>query len=156
MSAGILPDMYRYTARKSTVSKNPKPTNISLCNNSPSSTHFSIYRNDNNIKQSPILDAFERSIKVEKEIPEQLESFTIQHDNEIEQMIIGENSEQTNEEIIYDIIEQIKNHIIQTSSPATTLSNSNQVYSIFYLIESILMIFCLDNEKFFNRYSGCA
>jgi hypothetical protein len=126
MSAGIMPDMYRHTARKSTVSKNVKPSNLSLCNNN-STTHYSTYHNDNNnSKQQTIFNTIECNIKLEKDIPQQEESFIILRDNEIEQMIMGEDIEQTNEEIIYDIIEQIINQIIQSSSNRI-ISNSNQV-----------------------------
>ena len=108
MSAGIMPDMYRHTARKSTVTKNLK---TSLCNNNNNSTS----------KQQTIFDRIECNIKLEKE-----ESFIIIPDNETEKMIIGEDIEQTNEEIIYEIIEQTIDKIIESSSNIF-LSNSNQV-----------------------------
>jgi len=128
MSAGIMPDMYRHTARKSTVSKNVKPSNVSLCNNNNnnSTTHYLTYHNDNNCKQQTIFDTIECNIKLEEDIPQQEESFIILPDNETEEMIIGEDIEQTNDDIIYDIIQQIINQIIQSSSN-TFLSNSNQV-----------------------------
>jgi len=127
MSAGIMPDMYRHTARKSTVSKNVKPSNVSLCNNNNNSTtHYSTYHNDNNCKQQTIFDTIECNIKLEEDIPQQEESFIILPDNETEQMIIGEDIEQTNDNIIYDIIEQIINQIVQSSSN-TFILTSNQV-----------------------------
>ncbi len=131
MSAGIMPDMYRHTARKSTVSKNVKPSNVSLCNNNNNSTtHYLTYHNDNNCKQQTIFDTIECNIKLEEDIPQQEESFIILPDNETEEMIIGEDIEQTNDDIIYDIIQQIINQIIQSSSN-TFLSTSNQVYLFF-------------------------
>jgi hypothetical protein len=126
MSAGIMPDMYRHTARKSTVSKNVKPSNVSLCNNNNSTTHYSTYHNDNNCKQQTIFNTIECNIKLEEDIPQQDESFIILPDNETEQMIIGEDIEQTNDNVIYDIIEQIINQIVQSSSN-TFLLTSNQV-----------------------------
>jgi hypothetical protein len=127
MSAGIMPDMYRHTARKSTVSKNVKPSNVSLCNNNNNSTtHYSTYHNDNNCKQQTIFNTIECNIKLEEDIPQQDESFIILPDNETEQMIIGEDIEQTNDNVIYDIIEQIINQIVQSSSN-TFLLTSNQV-----------------------------
>ncbi|CAF3658534.1 unnamed protein product [Rotaria sordida] len=153
MSAGILPDMYRYTARKSTVSKNPKPSNVSLCNNS--TTHYSTYHNDNNTKQQQIFDTIEHNIKLEKDVPQQQESFMILPDNEIEQMIIEENNEKTQEEIIYDIVEGITNQTIQTP----IISNLNQITKTFLIdtqdvhdvIDSIMNhIIENDNEEFLS------
>jgi len=123
MSAGIMPDMYRHTARKSTVSKNVKPSNISICNNNNSTTNYATYNNEKNSNESTIFDTLECNIKLEKDIPQQDEPFLILPDNEMEEMIIGEEIEGTNEDIIYDIIEQIIQQIIQSSSPLT----SNQV-----------------------------
>jgi hypothetical protein len=128
MSAGIMPDMYRHTARKSTISKNLKPSNVSLCNNNNNNsiTHYSTYLNDNNSKQSTIFEAIQCNIKLENDISQQEESFIIIPDNETEEMIIGEEIEQTNEEIIDEIMEQIINQIIQSSSN-TVLATPNQV-----------------------------
>jgi hypothetical protein len=123
MSAGIMPDMYRHTARKSTVSKNVKPSNISICNNNNSTTNYATYNNEKNSNESTIFDTLECNIKLEKDIPQQDETFLILPDNEMEEMIIGEEIEGTNEDIIYDIIEQIIQQISQSSSPLT----SNQV-----------------------------
>jgi hypothetical protein len=127
MSASIMPDMYRHTARKSTVSKNLKPSNVSLCNNS--TTHYTNYHNDNNnSKSTTIFDTIECNIKLENDIPQQQESFLILPDNETEQMIIGEDIEPTDEEIIYDIIEQIRNQIVQSSSN-TCIATMDQVFN---------------------------
>jgi len=99
MSTTILPDIYRHTARKSTVSRNVKP-NVSLCN--------STFNIDNNCKEErSSFDRIQCDIKLEADISSEEQSFIIIHDNEIEQMIV----EQTNEEIICDILEQIKNQI---------------------------------------------
>jgi hypothetical protein len=102
MSTTIIPDIYRHIARKSTVSRNVKPTskNVSLCNPT-----FNI---DNNFKEEQsIFDTIQCDIKLEKDIPQQEQSFIILPNNEIEQVIV----EQTNEEIICDILEQIKYQI---------------------------------------------
>ncbi|CAF1300568.1 unnamed protein product [Rotaria sp. Silwood1] len=157
MSAGILPDMYRYTARKSTVSKNPKSSNVSLCNNS--TTHYSTYHNDNNSKQQqqqqqPIFDKIEHNIKLEKDVPEQ-QTFIILPDNEVEQMVMEENNEKITEEIIHDIIEEINNQTIQTS----LILNSNQIEQSFSIdtqdvhdvIDSIMNhIIENDNKEFLS------
>jgi hypothetical protein len=90
MSTTIIPDIYRHTARKSTVSRNVKPPskNVSLCNS--------------------IFDTIQCDIKLEKDSPQQLEqSVIILPENEIEQMVV----EQTNEEIICDILEHVKNQV---------------------------------------------
>jgi len=102
MSTTIIPDIYRHIARKSTVSRNVKlpSKNVSLCNSS-----FNI--NNNCKEEQSIFDTIQCDIKLEKDIPQQEQSFVILPDNEIEQM----NIEQTNDEIICDIIEQIKNQI---------------------------------------------
>ncbi len=102
MSTTIIPDIYRHTARKTTVSRNVKPPskNVPLCNPS-----FTI---DNNSKdEQSVLDTSQCDIKLEKDIPEQEQSFIILPDNEIEQM----NIEPTDDEIICDIVEQINNQI---------------------------------------------
>jgi len=102
MSTTIIPDIYRHTARKSTVSRNVKTSskNVSLSNST-----FNI--NNNSKEEQSIFDTIQCDIKLEKDIPQQEQSFVILPDNEIEQM----NIEQTNDEIICDIIEQIKNQI---------------------------------------------
>jgi len=99
MSTTIIPDIYRHTARKSTVSRNGKPSskNVSLCNSTL----------NNSKEEQSIFDTIQCDIKLEKDVPQQEQSFIILRDNEIEQM----NIEQTNDEIICDIIEQIKNQI---------------------------------------------
>ncbi len=119
-----MPDMYRHTARKSTVSKNVKPSNLSISNNNNSTTNYTSYHLEKNSNEQTIFDTLECNIKLEKDIPQQDEPFIILPDNEMEEMIIGEEIERTtNEEIIYDIIEQIIQQIIQSSSPII----SNQV-----------------------------
>ena len=122
-----MPDMYRHTARKSTVSKNVKPAPVSICphpNNS--STPYSTYPNEKNASEQTIFDTLECNIKLEEDIPQQDIPFSILPDNEMEEMIIGEEIEQTNEEIIGDIMEQIIQQISQFSSN-TLLSMSDQV-----------------------------
>jgi hypothetical protein len=95
MSTTIIPDIYRHIARKSTVSRNVKTSsnNVALCNST-----F-------NIEEKSIYQKLQCNIKLEKDILQK--SFIIIPDNEIEQM----NIEQTNEEIIFDIIQQMKNQI---------------------------------------------
>lgn len=120
MSAGIMPDMYRHTARKSTVSKNLKPSNLNY--------------NTNEIpcKQLTLFNSIECNIKLEKD-----DTFIILQDNEIEQMIIEEDQN----EIIYDILQDIINQITQTS-----FENSNQVrekkdYLINQLQQNLFFVF---------------
>jgi hypothetical protein len=142
MSAGIMPDMYRHTARKSTISKNLKPSHVSLCtnnNNNNSTAHYSTYLNDNNSKQSTIFETIQCNIKLENDISQQEESFIIIPDNETEEMIIGEESEQTNEEIIDEIMQQIINQIIQSSSN-TFLATPNQVNNPHWMKEIFILL----------------
>ncbi len=74
--------------------------NVSLCNPT-----FNI---DNNCKEEQsIFQKLQCNIKLEKDSPERERSFVIIPENEIEQM----NIEQTNEEIIFDIVQQIQNQI---------------------------------------------
>jgi hypothetical protein len=122
-----MPDMYRHTARKSTVSKTLKPSNVPLCNTP--TTHYSSYNNDIDSKQEIIFDTIQCNIKLEEDIPHQEEPFIILPDNETEHMIIEEDIEQTHEEILYEIMEQILNQITQ-SSLDTILSCSDQVIII--------------------------
>jgi hypothetical protein len=153
MSAGIIPDMYRHTARKTTVSKTIKSSNVSLCNNPP--THYSPYNIDTNCKQQTIFDTITCNIKLEEDIPQPQEPFIILPDNEIEQMIIGEDFEQTNEEIINNIMEEILNEITQFSS-SIILSTSDQVFNSYKQINIRFSRFYLDKTNYFNKYSGCS
>ncbi|CAF0764901.1 unnamed protein product [Adineta ricciae] len=133
MSAGIMPDMYRHTARKSTVSKALKSSAIlPVCNNP--TTPYATYNNntnhlDNESRQDSIIDITPCQIKVEEESPQQSqqrESFLIIPDNETEQMIIAEEYSHTNEDVICDILEQILDQITQPSIE-TTQSSSTQI-----------------------------
>ena len=110
MSTAIIPDIYRHTARKSTVSRNVKPSNIAVCN--------STFNTDENFKTD---HSIFHTIKLENDIPQEEEeeqSFIVLPDNEIEEMIV----EQTNDEIICDILEQIKNQINEYSSNNTQVN----------------------------------
>ncbi|UJR22493.1 hypothetical protein I4U23_025546 [Adineta vaga] len=99
MSTSIIPDIYRHTARKSTVSRNVKSQAKTV------STSLSI---TNACKEEPsIFDTIQCDVKLENDIPHVEQSFVIIPENEIEQMIV----EQTNEDIVRDIIEQIQNQI---------------------------------------------
>ncbi|UJR26593.1 hypothetical protein I4U23_007913 [Adineta vaga] len=132
MSAGIMPDIYRHTARKSTVTKTLKSsTNVPLCN--PSSTHYAIYNNnDNETQQEPIFDAIQCNIKLEEDIPQQQETFLIIPDNEIEQIIIEEEQSHIDEDVLFDIMEQMLNLITQSSMDVIQ-SNSTQIQRTFSL-----------------------
>ncbi len=102
MSTTIIPDIYRHTARKSTVSRNVKPSSINVSLRNPT------LNIDNKSKEEQsIFDTIQCDIKLEKDIPQQEQSFVILSDNEIEQM----NIEQTHDEIIFDLVEEIKNQI---------------------------------------------
>ena len=127
-----MPDMYRHTARKSTVSKALKSSAIvPVCNNP--TTHYATYSNnnsnnhlDNESRQDSIIDITTCQIKVEKESPQQSqqpESFLIIPDNETEQMIIVEEHNHTNEDVICDILEQVLDRITQPSIETTQLSS---------------------------------
>ena len=98
MSTSIIPDIYRHTARKSTVSRNIKSQAKNVASLPVTNT----------CKEEPsIFDTIQCDIKLESDSPPMEQSFVIIRDNEIEQMIV----EQTNDEIIREIIEQIQNQI---------------------------------------------
>lgn len=145
MSTTIIPDIHRHIARKSTVSRNVKNSskNISLSN--------STYNIDKNSKEEQsIFDTIQCDIKLEKDIPQQDQPFVILPDNEIEQM----NIEQTNDEIICDIIEQIKNQI-----PEYLTNQVNKrikifklkIYEISFLIDTKIKY----KTNNINRYFSC-
>ncbi|CAF1518995.1 unnamed protein product, partial [Adineta ricciae] len=152
MSAGIMPDMYRHTARKSTVSKTLKSSAIvPVCNNP--TAHCAMYNNNNNhldneSRQDSIIDITPCQIKVEEESPQQSqqpESFLIVPDNETEQMIIAEDHSHTNEDVICDILEQILDRItqpsietIQSSSTQISRTSSADTQDVHSALDSIM------------------
>ena len=107
MSAGIIPDIYRHTARKSTVTKIIKSTNGS----SPSQSSLSYVTSHLNEKHSkplltPKLESIQCTIKLEEDSPP--EPMIILPDNEIEQMIVEEDLDRTIENVLEDILQQIE------------------------------------------------
>ena len=120
MSTTIIPDIYRHIARKSTVSRNVKnpSNNVPLCN----PTY--------NIEEQSIYQKLQCNIKLEKDIlPEQDRSFVLIPDNETEQM----NIEQTNEEIIFDIMQRMKDRIPENFTDQVCLKKKTTTtkYRIF-------------------------
>ncbi|CAF1331740.1 unnamed protein product [Rotaria sordida] len=138
MSTTILPDIYRHTARKSTISRNVKISS----NNLPLYNSTSIVDNNNIKEEKIIFDQIQSDYKFEKNIQQQKQSFLILPDNEIEQMII----EQTNEEIIKDILEQIQKQI---SNDYLNQTNGIQIIStdIHNCIDSLLNHFDTNNNE---------
>ncbi|CAF1317994.1 unnamed protein product [Rotaria sordida] len=138
MSTTILPDIYRHTARKSTISRNVKISS----NNLPLYNSTSIVDNNNIKEEKIIFDQIQSDYKFEKNIQQQKQSFLILPDNEIEQMII----EQTNEEIIKDILEQIQKQI---SNDYLNQTNGIQIIStdIHTCIDSLLNHFDTNNNE---------
>lgn len=99
MSTSIIPDIYRHTARKSTVSRNVK-SQVKTVASLPVT---------NTCKEEPsIFETIQCDIKLESDSLPMEQSFVIIPDNEIEQMVV----EQTNDEIIRQIIEQIQNDVL--------------------------------------------
>ncbi|CAF1352884.1 unnamed protein product [Adineta ricciae] len=123
MSTSIIPDIYRHTARKSTVSRNVKSQAKNVASLPVTNT----------CKEEPsIFDTIQCDIKLESDSPPMEQSFVIIPDNETEQMIV----EQTNDEIIREIIEQIQNQIqndmliqmMDVNSNCTTSSISMDIH----------------------------
>ena len=105
MSAGIMPDIYRHTARKSTITKALKSSLVNKTNDN-NSTAF---------HQDKLYESIECRIKLEKDIlPQPEEKFFILPNNELEEMIVD--TKETNEEIITNICKQIINEIVQSFS----------------------------------------
>ncbi|CAF4371460.1 unnamed protein product [Rotaria socialis] len=120
MSTTILPDIYRHFARKSTVSRNVKisPKNVPLCN--------STFTLDSNSQVTSL--AFNRvcsEVKLGSDV-QQKQTFLMLPDNETEEMIV----EQTNQEIISDIIEQIQQQIPDDFTDQKRTSNKRRSISI--------------------------
>jgi hypothetical protein len=154
MSAGIMPDVYRHTARKSTVSKMIKPSNVPVC--STVATPYATYHHDNEKKQETIFDAIECTIKLEEDIPASLpETFVLVPDNETEQLLVKEDQDQRNTEAAGDIIEQILNQIalsaVETTPMTVTQVRQENVGRYVTMIGC-----CLDTENAITRHSGCS
>ena len=134
MSAVVIPDLYRHTARKSTVSKNIKSSNVSPCtlNESPSptttTTNYSMYPSTSNSDEETIFNALQCDIKIEEDLSPVDQPFLLIRDNETEEMSIGEECEQqTDEQIIHQMIDEIVQSV-----PETSLSTSEQVNNSFF------------------------
>lgn len=108
MSAGIIPDVYRHTARKSTVSKTIKSTSIRSPQNLNLS-HLNISFDDKQLQTSNSINRISTTIKLE-ELPR--ETFIIQHDNEVEQMIIDDNHELIIRQILDEMIESLGTTVV--------------------------------------------
>lgn len=108
MSAVVIPDLYRHTARKSTVSKNVKSTNVSPCNfNQSSPTTYSVYCSTSNSNEESMYNALQCDIKLEEDLLPLEQPFLLLPDNEMEEMSMGDEREQTDDEIIQQIIDEI-------------------------------------------------
>ncbi|CAF1226543.1 unnamed protein product [Rotaria magnacalcarata] len=120
MSTTILPDIYRHFARKSTVSRNVKisPKNVPLCNST-----FSL--DSNSQVTSLTFNRVRSEVKLGSDAQEK-QTVLILPDNETEEMIV----EQTNEEIISDIIEQIQQQIPDDFTDQKGTSNKRRSISI--------------------------
>lgn len=124
-----MPDLYRHTARKSTVSKNVKPINVSPCNFNGPSTTYPAYHQASNSSEQTIFNPLQCDIKLENDLIPIDEPFIILPDNETEEMFIGDGIEQTDDETIHQLIEEIIQSIEQTSP---SIVNQVDKYS-FYL-----------------------
>ena len=103
MSAGIIPDIYRHTARKSTVTKSIKSSNVS------SSPHSSFSNGTSHLDEKhskPLLTAKLESIqwpiKLEEDLP--AEPLILLPDNETEQMVVEEDLDGPIEDILEGIL----------------------------------------------------
>ena len=110
MSMSILPEIYRHTARKSTVSKNVKTNNSSTSSLSYLANHHDgqIFQVSSATKPPPI----SYQIQMEKHLS--TERFLLLPENEIEQMIVDEDVDRFVHQTLDHICEQI------SSSTSTT------------------------------------
>lgn len=143
MSTTIIPDIYRHTARKSTVSRNVKTPSKNLS-----------YSHSTNFKdEQSIFDTIQCDIKVEKDLPNEepstAQTYLILPENETEQM----NIEQTHEEIIGDLLEQIIQQIPEELSSPAPLPNRTLSTDIHHLIDSL--IDHIDEPSFDQRNHEC-
>ena len=126
MSTSVIPDMYRHTARKSTVSKSMKSTNGS---NSPASTRSFLvnHHGDKLLKVSSPTKTppIPYQIKMEKDIA--IERFLILPDNETEQMSVDDDVERAVQHILEQIIEQISS-TVSTTTTDKRMNTNDQVW----------------------------
>lgn len=110
MSMSILPEIYRHTARKSTVSKNVKTNNSSTSSLSYLANHHDgqIFQVSSATKPPPI------SYQIQMEKHRSTERFLLLPENETEQMIIDDDVERFVHQTLDQICEQI------SSSTSTT------------------------------------
>ena len=116
MSAGIIPDVYRHTARKSTVSKTIKSTSICSPQNLNLS-HLNISFDDKQLQTSNSINRISTTIKLE-ELPR--ETFIIQRDNEVEQMIIDDHHELIIRQILDEMIESLGTIVIHHNDQSSS------------------------------------
>ena len=114
-----MPDLYRHTARKSTVSKNVKPINVSPCNFNDPSTTYPAYHQASNSSDETIFNTLQCDIKLENDLIPLDQPFLLLPDNETEEMSIGE---ERDSDIVHQLIEEMIQSIEDTSP-----STSNQV-----------------------------
>ncbi len=107
MSAGIIPDIYRHTARKSTVTKSIKSSNVSSSPRS-SFSNGTCHLDDKHSKPllTAKLESIQWPIKLEEDLP--AEPLILLPDNETEQMIVEEDLDRTIEDILENILQQIE------------------------------------------------
>jgi len=112
MSTTILPDIYRHTARKSTVSRNVKPTSkIHTFNNNNNNNNNNVINAKNFKEEQSIFDTIECNIKFEKDLA-QSQRLMILPENEIEQMNVEQNHENIIADILDDILKQIPDQVM--------------------------------------------
>lgn len=114
-----MPDLYRHTARKSTVSKNVKPINVSPCNFNDPSTTYPAYHQASNSSDETIFNTLQCDIKLENDLIPLDQPFLLLPDNETEEMSIGD---ERDSDIVYQLVDEMIQSI-EKISPST----SNQV-----------------------------
>lgn len=114
-----MPDLYRHTARKSTVSKNVKPINVSPCNFNDPSTTYPAYHQASNSSDETIFNTLQCDIKLENDLIPLDQPFLLLPDNETEEMSIGD---ERDSDIVYQLVDEMI-QFIEKISPST----SNQV-----------------------------
>ena len=118
MSTGVLPDMYRHTARKSTVSKPLKAPTAVVYQHSTEA-----YTNGIQPSFTSLSGSIECHIKVEENL---VEPFVLLPENEIEQMIIDEHIDRPIEDTLDEIIDRIELQLSPHSS-RQQLADDDQV-----------------------------
>ena len=124
MSTGVLPDMYRHTARKSTVSKSLKAPTAVVYQHATTA-----YSNGIQASSTYPSESIACHIKLEEHL---IEPLFLLPENETEQMIVDEHIDRSIEHTIDEIIDQIERRL-SPRSLHRQLADDDQVGKQFSL-----------------------